>query len=169
MVRLTGQRRREAWGRVLFACATMLLLGALASVPAQAAHPGLDRSFGHAGRVDLHLSLPSGASEFGAVERASAPDGSTYVLAIAVYCEPACIHRRQLLYRFRPDGRLDRGFGGPLHAVRLPLFPRWGYELEIDGQSRPLVLGGDKGPQVTRYTRAGHLDRDFGDGGTADL
>jgi hypothetical protein len=170
MVRLTGQRQRGAWARVIPALLLVLLAAAMASATAAAAaRPGLDRSLGKGGRQALDLSLPAGASEFGDVQRVSAPDGSTYVLAIAVYCAPACTHRRQFLYRFDPDGRPDRNFGGPLHAVRLPLFPRWGYKLAVDGQDRPLVLGGDKGPQLTRYSQTGHLDRRFGRDGVADL
>ena len=83
-----------------------LLVVAVASAAAATVHPGLDRSFGHDGRVALHLPLPPGASEFGAVSRVAASDGSSYVLAIAVDCDPACVHRRQLLYRFGPDGKL---------------------------------------------------------------
>jgi hypothetical protein len=46
MERLSGQRPRATWGRVLLAGATALLLGALARAPAQAARLGLDSSFG---------------------------------------------------------------------------------------------------------------------------
>jgi hypothetical protein len=161
MMRLTGQRQRGSWVRLASACGLALLVAVVVGATAAAARPGLDRTFGQGGRASLGLSLPPGASKFEGVERASAPDGSTYVLALV---GP---DRRQFLYRFWPTGRLDRRFGGSHHAVRLPVQPRWGYELAVDARSRPVVMSGDQGPRLTRYTRAGHLDRGFGHEGTA--
>jgi hypothetical protein len=152
-----------------FVQALVLAVFLVALTVAGASGAGLDRSFGHGGRVKLNVPLPPGVSKFEAIERTTGPGNATYVLALTPLCDPACGDQQQLLYRFEPDGKLDRGFGGSGHAVHLQRLPRWGYELVVDQQGRPVLLSGDNGTQLTRYTKTGHLDQTFGQDGTVDL
>jgi hypothetical protein len=167
MVRLTGQRPRATWGRVLLACAAVLLLGTLANAPARAARPGLDASFGEGGQRYLELPSIAGVDHFDEERWVTAGEGSTYVLAAGSPTKYGT-SGPEYLFRFDPDGILDRSFGGADHAVVLPKATTI-YKLGVDAHGRVLVTRDEKGGQIWRYTKSGHLDPSFGHGGKLQL
>jgi uncharacterized delta-60 repeat protein len=71
------------------------------------------------------------------------------------------------VFRFRPDGKLDRGYGGGAGYVRVPGNTR---DIAAGAGGDAYLLSGEFGPNiVVHVTPRGALDRRFGDDGVARL
>jgi hypothetical protein len=143
-----------------------LLLAATAF--AGSGHPGrpaggLDRGFARHGVLRLEPPLAKGARVEGEREFKAAPDGSTYVSEEVRPCRGCPGFPDTLLFRFGPDGRPDRSFGGKGYVKLDPLFG--GSRLAVDSHSRPIISSGEKGTRLERFTRGGRVDRSFGGDG----
>jgi hypothetical protein len=151
------------------AAVVVALLGAMALVPAvaAAARPGLDTSFGEEGHRYLELPQTPGVAAFSEERWATGSDGVTYVLAAGTPT-PYGTSGPEYLFRFGAGGALDRTFGGAAHAV---VFPQRGriLELGVDSHGRPLVTSDEKGGEILRYAKSGHLDHGFGTAGRVVL
>lgn len=165
-------------------------------------HPdgSLDEEFGYGGTVVTDVDVgPPGTIATGATARAVAVDGDGGVLVAGVTerenTNLPAVHdpempklRRATVVRYSDAGQLDATFGdgGVATADFAPLgySDAGGYDLALDGQGRPVVVGRAKGgyaesrsdhgsavdgpPEVfalARFTTGGELDGDFGGDG----
>ena len=72
-----------------------------------------------------------------------------------------------VVFRFLPDGRLDRGYGGGSGYVRVPGNTR---DIAVGPKGDAFVLSGEFAPNiVVRVTPRGVIDRRFGEDGVATL
>lgn len=159
--------------RKLLAVVSVVAAAGLLAAPATAR---VDRSFGDGGVVQVRPPLPpSGAGQL--IEGlAGARDGSSYALFWRGGCEtsrPCVDDRGYVLYRYRPDGSLDRGFGGPDGSFRLATDQQVAVRLAVDSSGRPLLSETDEPGggtiYITRLTTSGRLDRSFGQRGRATV
>jgi hypothetical protein len=156
----------RSWRALAFAL--LALLAAVVPCASGAApRPGLDASFGEEGHEYLELPPTPGVAVFDEERWATGDDGVTYVLA-AGSPSPYGTSGPEYLFRFGRGGGLDRSFGGAYHAVVLPK-RKTIRELGVDSHGRPLVTSDEGVGEIVRYTSGGHLDRDFGNGGTVVL
>jgi hypothetical protein len=167
-MRLTGHRR-GATGRLVLVAAIAFLIAAsaTAALPARAARPGLDTSFGDRGHRYLKLPPTEGVAVFDEERWVTAGDGTTYVLA-AGSPRPYGTSGPEYLFRFDADGKLDASFGGVAHHVVFPK-RRTILELGVDAHGRVLVTSDEKAGEIRRYTKAGTLDPSFGRAGRVVL
>lgn len=131
-----------------------------------ASQPGIDRSFGANGVVDLNVSGGQVGQE-GSVAWAASPDGSSFVLGKLSTCPGgvSCT-RAYSLRRYGPDGTFDQAFGdsGVVTVVKGVTGTAPGLTVDADG--RPVVVwGGSKAITVARYAANGAVDGSFGAGG----
>jgi len=166
--------------RLLLPAALLLACAVLAAVAFGAGRtPGLDRTYGKEGVVDLTAALaPAQAPTEGAGEDRlypyvsarsfdGTPDGSAYVIAVLADCGERCANGPHL-ERLDPRGQKDAGFGGA-DGVALPR-PTGTVRVISDAAGRPVVATVSKGTVVVRrFNLAGRPDRSFGDGGVVKL
>lgn len=153
-------------GRVVVAVAVLGLVWAALAVAAP--RPGLDTSYGQGGTLTLELPVPSGYRSVYLEDTAVAPGGDAYALGSASPCPSPCEGATLFLYRYLPNGAVDRSFAG-VGAVPLPASAR-SRRLGVDGHGRALILTlTESGLEVSRYKPSGRLDAGFGDGGTVSL
>jgi uncharacterized delta-60 repeat protein len=138
----------------------LLALIAMAAFPLPAeARPGaLDPSFGTGGKSIWSVPLDRGQYErLSAPGLAKLPSGGSVVLA------------GDFLFALRPDGRLERRFGGGRVEVAAPDgSPLRLADVAVDAGGRILVVGTDDERDdsfVARYTPDGKLDPSFAQGG----
>jgi uncharacterized delta-60 repeat protein len=124
----------------------------------------LDRSFGRRGRVAFSQRYRKAYS--GLLDVEALADGKILVAGFHDY--------RLFLARLRPDGSLDRGFGGGDGRFELRIrdegicCPSAALAVQADGR---IVLAAEGGPPrsprtyLVRLHRNGGLDRSFGNGG----
>lgn len=148
----------------------MLVLACLAALlmcsAANAAPADLDRHYGKDGVVNVVDPIPTYA-RWGIANGAVSSDGSVYLLVWG--CQASCQSDDYFVLRYRPDGRLDRRFGGGAARVLAPSpLPYVRTTLAVDSSGRPLVvLAGEGGLRVVRFAADGSLDGSFGSGGEA--
>jgi uncharacterized delta-60 repeat protein len=140
-------------------------------VSGAAAKPGLERSFGDNGIVDLVTALP-GYAYADALEAAGAPNGESFVLYSAHPCAHGGCTPDLVLQRFLADGQRDLSFGGSPAGVRIALGPNSAFRVPVavDPEGRPVIaLGREGGVSVIRLTAEGVPDPTFGSSGRVDL
>lgn len=139
-----------------------------AALAVAAPQPGFDTSYGQGGTLPVEPPAPSGYQSVYLEDVAVAPDGAAYALGSASPCPSPCGGSALLLYRYLPNGAVDRSFGG---VGTVPLPGSLGTErVAVDGKGRALIVTASHGTlEVTRYSVSGRLDRSFGRGGTASL
>jgi len=130
-----------------------------------AAPADFDRHYGKSGVVSVADPIPAYA-QWGVADGAVAPKGSVYLLAWG--CQ-SCDSPDYFVVRYRPDGTLDRRFGdGAARIHAPPPLPYVRTTLAVDSEGRPLVvLAGEGGLRVARFTTDGSPDTSFGLGGEA--
>jgi uncharacterized delta-60 repeat protein len=127
----------------------------VAFVAALGSAGGLDPGFGEGGIVRERRPKPS-FQEIGAI--AVAPDRKILVAGTT----DADTEFGTVLFRYRPNGRLDRSFAGGAGFARL-LVGRKVVALAVDRRGRAVLLSG--AANLTRVGAGGVVDRSFGDDG----
>jgi uncharacterized delta-60 repeat protein len=116
---------------------------------------GLEQGFGEGGIVRERSPKPS-FQEIGAIAV-----GPARRLLVAGTTD-AGNEFGAVLFRYRPDGRLDRSFAGGTGFARLLVGQRV-VALAVDRRGRSVLLSG--AANLTRVRAGGAVDRSFGDGG----
>jgi hypothetical protein len=165
MQRLTGQRQRRTWVRVATACGSALLVVAVAGATAATTRPGLDRSYGTDGVVQVPPPFsrnPESFNGFGGFTAAA--DGDAFVFGAGAAGGEA----HELVLRFDHAGRRDNSYGG--RGVLVLPDAREGFTAFADRKAR-LVTGALMPDRVLlrRFTFAGRPDRSFGKGGVESV
>jgi uncharacterized delta-60 repeat protein len=86
------------------------------------------------------------------------------LVAGGTYADVAGFAPPNVLFRYLPDGELDRGFGDGSGYVRVPSEAP---AMVIGVGGGAYVLSGSNGPTITKVTAQGRFDRSFGEEGTA--
>jgi hypothetical protein len=155
--------------RVAVACGLALLVVAVAGATAATTHPGLDRSYGKAGVVDVVAPAATNEEQFAAVKGFGvAADGAAYSVGNVYPCLPARCRRGAFLFRLTSNGSPVQGFGeeGVVYLHGEDQEPT----VFADSAGRAVVVERRKGKTVLRrFEPSGAVDRSFGRAGLLEL
>ncbi|HET8861653.1 MAG TPA: hypothetical protein VFM94_00195 [Solirubrobacterales bacterium] len=145
---------------VLASCGALLALAA----PAALGRGHLDVAFGDDGVVDLRVRAGNGPFVSLGVVRVG-PEGGIFLTEESDVCQRSDCSYRIYLRRYRPGGRLDRGFGGGRRVGAGVTDTN--ADLAVDSAGRPLVaLQEEDGVVIKRFRPNGRPDRPFGKSGS---
>ena len=155
--------------RVAIACALALLVVAVAGAAATTRRPGLDRSYGEDGVVEVTAPFATAKDKFSAIKGfAATATGAAYAVGDVYPCLPAKCREGTFLLRYRADGSADRSFGdkGTVFLNGDDEDPA----LIADGAGRAVVVERHKEvTDIRRFLPSGEPDESFGADGTVEL
>ncbi|MFN8218228.1 MAG: hypothetical protein U0R71_16680 [Solirubrobacterales bacterium] len=155
---------------LIAALAVLIALGCAA--PAAASRPGLDRSYGRGGIVQLAPPLPPGVfpQRYSSIGAAFARDGSAYASEAVSTCDQeqygASCQGGTRVFHYLTNGSLDPAFGDA-GSVGLP---EWVSTIAADASGRALVaVRVQQRWRVERLLPSGQPDASFGNQGSVGL